>query len=61
LEGCRKEARTKIGRKRVADAGDIGSGEASPYDTEAQADSIAKQTDRKSRIKTKRKDKQSSR
>lgn len=32
--------------KRVADAGDIGGGQVSPYGTETQADALAEQTDR---------------
>ncbi|WEX09524.1 hypothetical protein [Chelativorans sp. AA-79] len=34
------------GAKRVADAGDVGEGQASPYGTEAQADALARQTNR---------------
>ncbi|WP_157784667.1 hypothetical protein [Sinorhizobium fredii] len=44
----------KMSRQRVADAGDIKSGEPSPYDIEVQADSIAKQTDRRSQPKRKK-------
>ncbi|AWM28730.1 hypothetical protein AOX55_00005955 (plasmid) [Sinorhizobium fredii CCBAU 25509] len=43
-----------MSRQRVADAGDIKSGEPSPYDIEVQADSIAKQTDRRSQPKRKK-------
>jgi len=32
--------------RRIADAGDIGEGQASPYGTEAQADALARQTNR---------------
>ena len=35
------------GGERVADAGDVGGGQASPYGTPAQADAVARQTDRK--------------
>ncbi|WP_274423336.1 hypothetical protein [Chelativorans sp. YIM 93263] len=34
------------GAGRVADAGDVGVGQASPYGTEAQADALARQTKR---------------
>ncbi len=34
------------GGGRVADAGDVGAGQASPYGTEAQADALARQTSR---------------
>lgn len=34
------------GGERVADAGDVGAGQASPYGTEAQADALARQTQR---------------
>jgi hypothetical protein len=40
------------GRGRVADAGDVGEGQPSPYSTEAQADAIARQTDRKRKNRT---------
>jgi len=32
--------------RRIADAGDVGEGQASPYGTEAQADALARQTNR---------------
>ncbi len=38
------QPRSKTGR--VADAGDLQDGEPSPYDTEVQADRVARQTDR---------------
>lgn len=34
------------GAKRVADAGDVGGGQPSPYGVEAQADALARQTKR---------------
>lgn len=34
------------GGERVADAGDVGAGQASPYGTETQADALARQTER---------------
>lgn len=34
------------GAGRVADAGDVGVGQASPYGTETQADALARQTER---------------
>lgn len=39
-------AEEPAGGGRVADAGDVGSGQASPYGTEAQADALARQTER---------------
>ena len=41
---ARRQARGP--RKRVADAGDVGAGQASPYGTQAQADALARQTRR---------------
>ncbi|QFI69934.1 hypothetical protein [Sinorhizobium alkalisoli] len=46
--------KSEIGRKRVADAGDLQDGEPSPYETEVQADRVAKQTDRNRPTTTKR-------
>ena len=43
-ERAREGARGTPGR--VADAGDVGAGQASPYGTEAQADALARQTER---------------
>ena len=40
------EARDSGMAGRVADAGDVGAGQASPYGTEAQADALARQTNR---------------
>jgi len=37
-------ATRKSGGDRVADAGDVGDGTASPYSEEAQADAVARQT-----------------
>lgn len=41
-----REAAPGGGAKRVADAGDVGAGETAPYDTEVQADAVARQTHR---------------
>lgn len=44
------DPRTEVaggGRGRVADGGDLGSGQPGPYSTETQADALAKQTNRK--------------
>lgn len=42
-----RAAKPVTGGERVADAGDIGGGQASPYGTPAHADAVARQTDRK--------------
>ncbi|MFC6488828.1 hypothetical protein [Nitratireductor sp. GCM10026969] len=41
-----RSAEVATGGERVADAGDVGAGQASPYGTEAQADALARQTER---------------
>ena len=46
------------GHGRVADSGDVGKGQASPYSTETQADALAKQTDRKDNPRSLEKPKQ---
>ena len=46
------------GRGRVADAGDLGNGQPSPYSTETQADAVARQTDRKDEPRSPQKPKQ---
>ncbi|MCA1490344.1 hypothetical protein I6F11_05345 [Ensifer sp. NBAIM29] len=48
------QPRSKTGRKRVADAGDLQGGEPSPYDTEVQADRVAEQTERNRPTTTKK-------
>lgn len=48
------QPRSKTGRKRVADAGDLQNGEPSPYDAEMQADHVARQTDRNRPTRTKK-------
>ncbi|RWM82849.1 MAG: hypothetical protein EOR84_34275 [Mesorhizobium sp.] len=47
-----REAKEKTSEEpdgRVADAGDVGGGQPSPYETEVQADSVAQQADRNRR------------
>ncbi|MCT7377022.1 hypothetical protein [Chelativorans salis] len=41
-----RDRKRASGGDRVADAGDVGGGQASPYGTEAQADALARQTKR---------------